>query len=198
MPEITAVMPKREIDAVNRLLDGWKWLANDLTVPFKRFGVYYMSVVDRTFREQGRPAGSWAPLSPMTLGMRDHRKKRFKVTSIMALTDRGRLRRSFTIEAQPKGLRVGTSDDRADRHQIGGSVTRPETVIRPRKKGGVLHFINSAGEDVFCTRVVQPAKTYKVPARKMITWTPDDDKRLEDTTERFFNEKAAQMKGRAT
>ncbi len=198
MPEITAVIPKREIDAVNKLLDGWKWLANDLTVPMKRFGVYYLGVVDRTFREQGRPPGSWAPLSPMTLGIRDHRKKRFKVTSIAALVDRGHLRRSFTVEAQPKGLKVGTPDERASRLHGGGSVTRPETVIRPRKKGGVLHFNRPDGTDVFCTKVVQPAKTYKVPARPMITWTPDDDKRLEDTTEKFFNEKAAQMKGRAT
>ena len=145
MPEITVVIPKRQVDAVNKLLDGWKWLARDLTVPFKRFGVYYLGVVDRTFREQGRPPGSWPALSPMTLGMRDHRKKRFKVTSIMALISEGNLRRSFSVEAQSKGLKIGTPDERASRHQRGGSVTRPETTIRPRKKGGVLHFTRAAG-----------------------------------------------------
>jgi len=198
MPEITVVMPKREIDAVNKLLDGWKWLAKDLTVPFKRFGVYYIGVLDQTFLQQGRPAGSWAAPSPMTLGLRDHRRRKFGFTSIAALIDHGRLRRSFSADVQPKGMKVGTPDERASRLHGGGSVTRPETIIRPRKKGGVLHFTKSDGTDVFCTKVVQPARTFKVPARPIITWTEGDDKRLEDTTEEFFNEKAKAMRGRAT
>lgn len=198
MPEITVAIPRGDIEACNRLLEGWEWLARDLTVPFKRFGVYYLGVIDRTFLQQGRPPGSWAPLSAMTLGMRDHRRRKFGFTSIAALIDRGRLRRSFSIEAQPKGLKVGTNDDRADRLHHGGEVTRPETVITPKKKGGVLHFIGSDGKDVFTRKVVQPQRTFTVPARPMITWTPEDDKRLEQTTEDYFNERAAKFTGRAT
>lgn len=198
MPQVTVVMPKSEIRAVHKLLDGWKHLAKDLTVPLKRFGVYYLGVVDRTFLEQGRPSGSWARPALMTLMMRDHRSKgRRKVTGIMALIDRGNLRRSFSAEAQPKGLRVGTSDERASLHQIGGTIDRPAMTITPRKKGGVLHWTTPDGKDVFAKKAFHPARTSTVPKRPMITWRPEDDAKLEDTVERWFKERAAAVKGRA-
>jgi phage gpG-like protein len=198
MPQVTVTMPKSEIQAVHKLLDGWKHLAKDLTVPLKRFGVYYLGVVDKTFLEQGRPAGSWARPSLMTLMMRDHRGKgRRKVTGIMALIDRGNLRRSFTIEAQPKGLRVGTNDERASLHQLGGTSSMPDMTITPRKKKGVLHWTTPGGKDVFVKKAFHPARTFNVPKRAMITWTEEDDVKLEDTVERWFKERAAAVRGRA-
>lgn len=195
MPQITTIIPAQQIRAANRLLDGYKHLANDLTVPMKRFGVYYLAVIDKTFLSQGRPAGSWPKLSRYTLEMRDHRTKRRNVTSIAALIDRGNLRRSFSMQAQPKGLRVGTSDKRAAKHQKGGSIRRPAVTIRPKKKK-VLHFF-VGGKEVFTQQVTLPARMFTVPQRKMITWTPADDKRLEEIHERFFREQAAKFKGRA-
>jgi len=198
MPQVTVVMPKSEIRAVHKLLDGWKHLAKDLTVPLKRFGVYYLGIVDKTFLEQGRPAGSWARPSLMTLMMRDHRGKgRRRVTGIMALIDRGNLRRSFTIEAQPKGLRVGTNDERASLHQLGGTSSMPDMTITPRKKSGVLHWTTPDGKDVFVKKAFHPARTFNVPKREMITWTDEDDAKLEDTVERWFKERAAAVKGKA-
>jgi phage gpG-like protein len=116
---ITISIPTGQIEAVNRLLDGFKWMASDLSKPFKRFSVYYGATVMRTFKEKGRPPGSWKRLAPYTLAMRQWRNKRSNPEGI--LQDTGILRMSFTSEIQPQGMRYGTSVPYAVRHQVGGT-----------------------------------------------------------------------------
>jgi phage gpG-like protein len=176
MAQISITIPAGQIKAIDRLLDGWKWLASDLTKPFKRFAVYYGAVVSHTFKEKGRPPGSWQPLAPYTLAMRQWRNKRSNPEGI--LQDTGILRMSFASDVQPQGLKYGTSVPYAVRHQAGGTVTRPERTIKAKKAKALAFSVG--GKMIFRTSVHQPARTFNVPARPMITWLPEDEAKLEE------------------
>jgi phage gpG-like protein len=182
---ITISIPTGQIEAVNRLLDGFKWMASDLSKPFKRFSVYYGATVMRTFKEKGRPPGSWKRLAPYTLAMRQWRNKRSNPEGI--LQDTGILRMSFTSEIQPQGMRYGTSVPYAVRHQVGGTISRGERTIRA-KKGKALMFM-VGGNTIFRKSVFQPARTFTVPARPMITWLPEDEAKLEEIVRADFEER---------
>lgn len=214
---VTISIPTGQIGAVNKLLDGYKWLASDLSKPFKRFGVYYGAVVMRTFKEGGRPPGSWKPLAPYTLAMRKWRGKRTDPKRI--LQDAGILRMSFASEIQPQGMKYGTSVPYAQIHQMGGLVTRKARTIRAKaagyrtpdytmnekafmfsqggKKRGAraLRFLMN-GEIVYRTSVYQPERTFKVPARPMITWLPEDEAKLEEIVAADFEKRGGFWYGR--
>ena len=175
MPAITMHIPLNQVKAVEGILDEKGNLASNLTVPFKRMGVYLQRQTDRTFRERGRPAGSWEPLSDYTLSLRKHRGKRYDPNLI--LVDAGTLKNSFTTQVQPRGMKFGTTVRYADIHQRGGTRTRPQVVISA-KNAKALKF-QIGGTVLFRKSVVLPAKQFTIPKRPILTWLPHDADELE-------------------
>lgn len=120
MPEISVELPDAAKAELNRKLAVWESKAGNLRAPFKRFGVYMTRVTDKTFRDSGRPPGSWAPLSEWTLAARKQKGS----TSKKPLVDEGDLKKSFSYQTNRKGFLFGTIDRRASVHQFGGKSTR--------------------------------------------------------------------------
>jgi phage gpG-like protein len=86
------------------------------------WGVMQGSIA-RTFREEGYPAKSWAPLSPRTIAARRNKNK----GSIKMLRDKGILFNSITkepIENTGQRLVIGTNLVYAAIHQFGGLAGR--------------------------------------------------------------------------
>lgn len=83
-------------------------------------------------------------------------------------------------------MSFGTNKPYAELHQKGGTVTRPPTTIRP-KKAKALMFIGKQGLPIFRAKVELPAKDFKVPRRKMITWLPEDEQELERLMEEYMS-----------
>src|SRR3954471_11664277 len=72
--------------------------------------------IEQTFREQGSPAGSWAPLSPSTLA-----RDRIRGTGRKILIQSGRLKNSITYAIVNRDrLLIGTNLRYAAIHQLGG------------------------------------------------------------------------------
>jgi len=177
IPGITMRIPIAGINGVQRELDTKGNLASNLTKPFKRMGVYLTKVTDRTFKEGGRPAGSWTPLSDYTLALRKHKGRGVKPKQILSIHGSHGLKGSFTAKVEPRGMKFGTNVPYAEKHQFGGSVKRPRTKITA-KKGKALRF-EAGGEVLFRKSVVLPEKTFKIPKRQMLSWLPTDDQELE-------------------
>jgi len=92
-------------------------------------GASQMVSVRRTFREQGSPAGSWAPLSPNTIS-RNPAKYGF---GHKLLVDSGRLLNSVTFAVFTGGVIIGTNLVYAAVHQY-GSADRRGAAIGPQAR----------------------------------------------------------------
>ncbi|HEY5132111.1 MAG TPA: phage virion morphogenesis protein [Candidatus Krumholzibacteriaceae bacterium] len=187
--EIHIEIPTSQIAAANRLVDGWKWMAADLSKPFKRFAAYYDGVVMRTFKAGGRPPGSWAPLAAYTLAIRKWRGKHFDPKGI--LQDTGALHMSFTSRVEAQGMQYGTSVPYSAKHQEGGPATMNAKFIKARNGKALKFTVN--GQTFFRKYVFQPEKQVQIPARPMITWLPEDEAKLEQIIEEYFKEKAGEL-----
>ena len=125
----------------------------DVRPYFKRLGAYMLRSVDTTFKKRGRP--KWKELSDYTIALRKWRSKSPKVSPRRAFTTKvleytGELRGSFTFQARPRRLDVGTAYKGSDVHQFGKTVKAP-----PR----------------WTTR-----STVKIPKRQLIAIFPQDEK----------------------
>ncbi len=83
----------------------------------------------RTFREQGSPSGSWAPLAPATL--RSAKSKASAGRKILILS--GKLLNSIQSQATPGGIVIGTNLPYA-RVQQEGSADRAGAAIGPQAR----------------------------------------------------------------
>lgn len=70
----------------------------------REIGQSQLLSVRRTFREQGVPSGSWAPLAPSTLRRMGKKAARHKI-----LIGRGRLLNSIRADAAPGTVTIGTN-----------------------------------------------------------------------------------------
>jgi phage gpG-like protein len=146
--------------------------AKDLKVPLKRCGILMLRSVDKNFRAEGRPK-RWAPLSPMTIAMR---RKKGKGAKILQDTGKGKGSIVYKVVSNQK-VQIGTGLDYMRIHQTGGSIKIPARTIRP-VKAKALHWISSAGEDVFAMVVHQKARTARIPQRKFLLFQEDDKKNI--------------------
>lgn len=92
-------------------------------------GASMLVSIRRTFREQGVPAGSWAPLSPNTI----KRNPKKYGPGHKLLIDKGTLLNSITSITYPHSVTIGTSLVYAAVHQF-GSRDRGAVAIGPRTK----------------------------------------------------------------
>ncbi len=126
-------------------------------------------VVEGNFAAGGRPE-AWKPSA------------RSRRDSGKPLTDSGRLRRSITVAARNKSVRVGTNVEYARIHQLGGK-TRPHTI---RPVNGRALFWPGAKHPVKAVR--HPGST--IPARPFLVLTDGDLRRIERIAEAFIREGA--------
>jgi phage gpG-like protein len=144
----------------------------------KHWGAYQMQETGRTFDKGGRGPVKWPPLSEMTLAMRKARGRGANPKRMLQLTGHGK-RSIQTVTLNHQGTRAQKLFTRvpymAD-HQYGATRRRPEQVIVPKKKKA-LRFVIQTGfirAVVFAKKVVQPARDYKIPARKFLIILPKD------------------------
>ena len=168
----------RNLKDVPRILDYIKTHGKNPRKPLKQFNVYMIGQTDRTFKDGGRGDVHWKPLAPITLIMRAYRKRGRKRTDPKRiLQDSGIMKNATNEEVIQHGdslaSRIFNDVPYAKTHQFGGSINIPARTIRPKKAGGVLHFVVN-GEDVFTRKVFQPAKTKPVPARPFLFFLQKD------------------------
>ena len=120
------------------------------------------SSIERTFREQGSPAGSWPKLAASTL------KRGKGGAGRKILIQSGRLKNSITYQVTGSTLVIGTNLVYAGIQQTGGEAGR-----RPpfKKKNGRRPFI---------------------PARPFLVFRPDDEQKIAAALERYMDAAAQQ------
>jgi phage gpG-like protein len=129
-------------------------------------GERLLAWVSENFRRRGieKP---WPPLKPSTVAGRRKRKGSGVSQPLQAT---GRLAQSFTYEIAGRAVKVGTRDVRALWHHYGTSPY--EITVKPSgrparrnaRRKGALHFVGSAGRDVFRREVRHPG----LPARPLV------------------------------
>jgi phage virion morphogenesis protein len=141
-------------------------------------GEVMRSSVERTFREQGSPAGSWAPLAQSTL------KRGKGGVGRKILIQSGRLKNSITYQVSGNVLTIGTNIRYAAIQQSGGVAGRREPSNR-RKLGHVVdqHF-----------GVHGPLKWRRpvIPARPYLVFRPEDPQKITDAMQRYVDAVAAE------
>ncbi len=116
-------------------------------------------MIEKNFAVGGRP-DAWKPSA------------RSRREGGMPLSDTGRLRRSFTVDAETNRVRVGTNVKYARIHQFGG--TTKAHIIRAKNKK--VLFWPGAKHPVIA--VLHPGS--KIPARPFLTVTDDDQRQISD------------------
>ena len=119
------------------------------------------SSFERTFRDQGSPGGSWAPLAPATI------KRGRGGAGRKILIQRGRLKNTLTYETNGNRLTMGSNLVYARIQQEGGEAGRRS----PFKK--------------------QQGRRPRIPARPYLVFRPEDPQKIAGEIERFINSPAA-------
>ncbi len=96
-------------------LGRWKLSLEQNTEMMREIGAYMLRSVRRTFRQQGVPADSWAPLAPSTI----RSNPKIYGPGHKLLIRSGRLLNSIHSEAQPNQVTIGTNLPYAGVHQFG-------------------------------------------------------------------------------
>jgi phage virion morphogenesis protein len=123
-------------------------------------GVLMQASVERTFREQGSPAGSWPPLAASTL------KRVTKKGHRQILVQSGRLKNSITTVVSGNRLTIGTNLKYAAIHQKSGFAGRKGPF---KKKDGKRPFI---------------------PARPYLVFRPEDPDRIRAGAQAYVDAQA--------
>jgi phage virion morphogenesis protein len=115
------------------------------------FGEVMRASIEQTFRDQGSPAGSWAPLAASTLA-----RDRIRGAGRKILIRSGRLKNSITYAVVGgERLLIGTNLKYAGIQQLGGEAGRKP----PFKKPG--------------------AHRARIPARPYLVFRPEDESRMQ-------------------
>jgi phage virion morphogenesis protein len=139
------------------------------------FGAIMQDSKEKTFREQGSPAGSWPALAPSTL------KRRGFVTGDKILIRKAILKNSINEQIVVNGdsgqLLHGTNVIYARIHQEGGFAGRKA----PKHKG----------------KRNKPFHRPFIPARPYLVFRPEDPQRMHDAAETYIDAQAgaAGLKG---
>jgi phage virion morphogenesis protein len=128
---------------------------------------------ERTFRDQGSPAGSWAPLAASTL-------KRGKGGSgRKILIQSGRLKNSITYQEDGNTLRMGSNLVYSAIHQFGGVAGRRAPSNRRKLSHLIDQQVGGAHGPMKWRRPI-------IPARPYLVFHPEDPQRITDALERYI------------
>jgi phage virion morphogenesis protein len=125
-------------------------------------GAVMRSSIERTFRGQGSPDGSWAPLAASTL------KRGKGGAGRMILIQSGRLKNSVNYQVNGNTMTIGTNLRYAAIQHAGGVAGRRGPF---KKKGG---------------------RRPMIPARPFIVFRPEDPQRIADAMQRYIDQAAQQ------
>lgn len=139
--------------------------AVNVTPLLKIAGQHMRGSIDRTFRDQGSPAGSWTPLAAATLRKTGKRVKGQGARGLQGALGRanfnasrkiliasGRLKNSITQSVQERTLTIGTNLRYARIHQLGGKAgrgrkvripARPYLVFRPEDAAAIVRKMDA-------------------------------------------------------
>lgn len=184
-------------------------------------GTSMLVSVRKTFRDQGVPAGSWAPLSPNTIT----RNPKKYGPGHKLLIDSGRLLNSITAITFPSSVTIGTSLVYAAVHQF-GSRDRGSVAIGPRTKAQSEAVVNVKERSYYrrsaelgTDRMVKADRNGRmrstlmkiagprnaklvhtrahtrhqnIPARPFLVFRPEDGPRIRGIVVRYINKRAAE------
>lgn len=121
--------------SLGKRLDNLTKRTNRLEIPFRRFGLYWVTETEKQFDKQVDPKGTpWAALKPSTL---EQKRKLGYPDDILTRT--GALRKSLGFSAKGKSLEVFSSSAYGQFHQYGTSkMPQREIVGMNDKRLGVL------------------------------------------------------------
>lgn len=146
----------------------------------KRVAVIMFQSVMQNFREEGTDKEKWEPLSPVTIAMRQRKKK----GSVKILQDTGRLRNSIFPVIGYNYAAVGTNVEYAKIHQFGGKIRIPAMTILPVRKKALRFVID--GEEVFAKKAEIPARTVKIPKRPFLWLRENHKERIINLAKKMF------------
>jgi phage gpG-like protein len=134
--------------------------------------------IERTFREQGSPAGSWAPLAASTLKRGKGGAGRLK------LIQSGRLKNSMSYQVNGNVLTIGTNLAYARIQQEGGFAGR-----RAPSNKGFKREITQEARGFHGPRNQHGYFGFRrpfIPARPYLVFRPEDPQRMKDAMERYI------------
>jgi phage virion morphogenesis protein len=170
---------------------GFKINDKELQIGLKRFasqlspepllkiaGEVMRGSIERTFREQGSPAGSWPPLAASTL------KRAKGGTARKMLIQSGRLKNSINYQVAGNTLTIGTNLKYAAIHQFGGVAGRKSPSHRRR----LAHLIDQQ----FGFHGPMKWRRPVIPARPYVVFRPEDPQRIAAAMDRYIDASAQQ------
>ena len=174
-------MDLKEVKRLPRLVEDIRRQGGKVETPLKRFNAYMDGQTEQTFRKGGRGEVEWKPLAAITVIMRAYGKgKGGRTNPKRILQATGKLKRSIRSDVVKRSggmaAHLFSKVPYGPTHQFGGTIDIPQRVITP-KNAKVLHFFTASGQEVFTKRVVQPAKTKKVPKRPYLFFIEKDIKK---------------------
>lgn len=156
--------------------------------------------IRRTFADEGSPAGSWPPLSPVSL-----RWKKY-TGGHKLLIDRGILINSINAQVQGNAVVIGTNVRYAGVHQSGFSGAQSvkgysySRSVSTRDRFAKEVITNKLNRKQTVTRktvsgvamvTVKPfTRTINIPARPFLVFRPEDPARIQKEVEQFVQARA--------
>lgn len=154
---------------------------------FEDVGNLLVASIGRRFRAQRAPDGTpWAPLKPATIKARKRRGR----SKISILRETGRLAGSINYQASEDEVRIGSPDERAAIHQLGGTIEMPARaakIYRRKLKDGTVgrRFVKKSKAN-HVTDVTIGAHSITIPARPFLGVSAEDQADILAAAERWL------------
>ncbi len=165
-------------------------------------GLGQLKSIRQTFRDSGSPAGSWAPLSPVSLSWRKYS------AGHKLLINRGLLINSITFAEQGNSVVIGTGLSYAGVHQYGFDGTqavKPYSYTRrQRSRDSFAHqqITNKLGRrqtvkrkiasGIATVNVMGFSRHIHIPARPFLVFRPEDPARIQEEVQTYVAKAAKQ------
>ena len=186
---MTGISIKAELDSTEaqRKLRALVALMDRKRPFFEDVGNLLVASVGRRFRAQRAPDGTpWTPLKPATIKARAKRGR----SKIAILRETGRLAGSINYQASDDDVRIGSPDERAAIHQLGGTIDRPARaakIYRLKGKDGTVgrRFVKKKAAN-HVTDVQIGAHGISIPARPFLGISAEDQTDIMAAADRWL------------
>ena len=179
--ELDATDAQRKLRAMIGLMDRKKPFFDDV-------GNLLVASVGRRFKAERAPDGTpWAPLAPATIKARTRRRR----SKISILRETGRMAGSVNYQASDDEVRIGSPDERAAIHQLGGTIAMPgraAKIYRRKGKDGTVgrRFVKKSKAN-HVTDTMIPAHSITIPARSFLGISAEDQTDIMAAAERWLS-----------
>lgn len=179
--ELDATEAQQRLRAMITLMDRKKPFFDDV-------GNLLIASVGRRFKAERAPDGTpWAPLKPATIRSRIRRKR----SPEGILRDYGHLEGSINAQTTDDEVRVGSPDEHAAIHQLGGTIEMPGRAAkiyrRKDRKGQVGRRFVKKSTANHVTDAAIPAYSITIPARPFLGISAEDQTDIMAAAERWLS-----------